>query len=148
MQSSSFDIQLISQRQEEFIQMLNEPLTEDPPSGGQAASQAAAPGQQQGTPGQDAPAAVGEQAAPPGVSYIQITQTEKEAIERVRLQKNRPLYLHMQIAHFRSHVIPLRNVLLFKYLHMKESTPKSTITWSEMGTTNNQGKEVYCMRVH
>ena len=35
------------------------------------------------------------------------------------------------------HVIPLRNVLLFKYLHMKESTPKSTITWSEMGTTMN-----------
>ena len=50
----------------------------------------------------------------------------------------------MQIAHFRSHVIPLRNVLLFKYLHMKKSTPKSTITWSEVGTTNNQGKEVYC----
>ena len=26
---------------------------------------------------------------------------------------------------------------------MKESTPKSTITWSEMGTTNIEGKEVY-----
>ena len=26
---------------------------------------------------------------------------------------------------------------------MKESPPKSTITWSEMGTTNNEGKEVY-----
>ena len=31
----------------------------------------------------------------------------------------------------------------FKYLHLKESTPKSTVTWSEMGTTNNEGKEVY-----
>ena len=56
---------------------------------------------------------------------------------------NSPLYLRMQIAHFRPHVISLRNVLLSKYLHIKESTPKSTITWSEMGTTNNEGKEVY-----
>ena len=56
---------------------------------------------------------------------------------------NRPLYLRMQIAHFRSHIIPLRNVLLFKCLHMNDSTPKSGITWSEMGTTNNEGKEVY-----
>ena len=48
---------------------------------------------------------------------------------------NKPLDLGMQIAHFRSHVIPLRNVLLFKYLHMKESTPKSTITWPEVYST-------------
>ena len=60
------------------------------------------------------------------------------------MKSNRSLYLRMQIVHLRSHVIPLRNVLLFKYLHIKESTPKSTITWSEMGTTNNEGKEVYC----
>lgn len=64
--------------------MLNEPVPEDASSGGQAAPPAAAPGQQQATPGQDAPSAEGEQAAPPGVSYIHITQTEKEAIERVR----------------------------------------------------------------
>ncbi|XP_031562865.1 UV excision repair protein RAD23 homolog A-like isoform X2 [Actinia tenebrosa] len=80
-QSNPQLLQLISQRQEEFIQMLNEPVPEDASS----AQPAAAQGRQQGTPGQVAPSAEGDQAAPPpGVSYIHITQTEKEAIERLK----------------------------------------------------------------
>jgi hypothetical protein len=66
--------------------MLNEPIPESTPSGEQSAPTppaAAAQGQQQDTPAPDAPSAEGDQAAPPGVSYIHITQPEKEAIERV-----------------------------------------------------------------
>ena len=49
----------------------------------------------------------------------------------------------MQIAHFRSQIIPLRNVLLFKYLHMKEPTPKSGITdlkWAQQTTKVKRSK--------
>lgn len=62
--------QLISQRQEEFIQMLNEPIPE-----GEGDTPASAQGRDTTGPGGQQP--------PPGVSYIQITPTEKEAIERV-----------------------------------------------------------------
>ena len=58
--------QQISQHQELFIQMLNEPMGE----GGE--------GPEVGELG-----AVGEEGAP--VNYIQVTPQEKEAIERVRL---------------------------------------------------------------
>jgi hypothetical protein len=59
---------MISQNQERFIQMLNEPV-----EAGEVSDQAQGGG---------LPPTGG---APPGSGYIQVTPSEKEAIERVRV---------------------------------------------------------------
>ncbi|KXJ11018.1 UV excision repair protein RAD23 homolog A [Exaiptasia diaphana] len=74
-QSNPELLQLISQRQEEFIRMLNAPA----PPGTASGTPATAQGQDVPAPGDQ-----GGQQPPPGVSYIQITPTEKEAIERLK----------------------------------------------------------------
>jgi len=55
-------LQLINQHQQEFIQLINEPV--------------------QGTPGIP-PGLMGQPSGPPGSNYIQVTQDEKAAIERL-----------------------------------------------------------------
>lgn len=75
-QSNPQLLQLISSNQEQFISMLNEPTQGD-------ASQPQAPGQR-AEEGEQAPAQAGGQAAPPGMTYLQITPQEKEAIERLK----------------------------------------------------------------
>lgn len=57
-----YDLQQITQHQERFVQMLNEPRAGDP-AGHEAESEG--------------------QGSPPGTNYIQVTPQEKEAIERV-----------------------------------------------------------------
>lgn len=59
-------LQMISQNQERFIQMLNEPM-----EGGEVSDQAQGGGLPPG-------------GAPPGSGYIQVTPSEKEAIERLK----------------------------------------------------------------
>lgn len=75
-QSNPQLLQLISNNQQQFISMLNEPSQGD-------ASQPQAPGQPEGE-GEQAPAQAGGQAAPPGMTYVQITPQEKEAIDRLK----------------------------------------------------------------
>lgn len=75
-QSNPQLLQLISSNQEQFISMLNEPIQGD-------ASQPQAPGQR-AEEGEQAPAQAVGQAAPPGMTYVQITPQEKEAIERLK----------------------------------------------------------------
>ncbi|KAK3747592.1 hypothetical protein QZH41_015819 [Actinostola sp. cb2023] len=70
-------LQLISQRQQEFIRMLNEPIPANIEQRAQGASPPAA------AQGQDVPAPEGR-GGQQGFSYIQITPTEKEAIERLK----------------------------------------------------------------
>ena len=68
-------LQLISENQQQFISMLNEPVGGD-------TTQSQAPAQPAGVEAEQAPDQARGQ-APPGVTYVQITQQEKEAIERV-----------------------------------------------------------------
>ena len=64
-------VQLISQNQQEFIRMINEPVP-----AGQGGQQGAVGGQQLGAQGQGTP-----------YTTIQVTAEEKEAIERVNPTK-------------------------------------------------------------
>lgn len=70
---------MISQNQERFIQMLNEPA-----EGGDVSDQAQGGGL--------LPAG-----APPGSGIIQVTPSEKEAIERVSVQHSMPAMLIINI---------------------------------------------------
>lgn len=77
-------LQEISNHQEQFIQMLNEPNPEAVPAGGGGG--AGGVGGAGGTGGMAGDPAGGGQ-----MSYIQVTPQEKEAIERVRSSTARSL---------------------------------------------------------
>ncbi|XP_072173315.1 UV excision repair protein RAD23 homolog A-like [Diadema setosum] len=77
-------LQVINQHQEEFIALINQP--NQPQSGQQAPSQPAGnqpPAQQAG--GQGGGPAIGVSADQPGVTYIELTPEERDAIERLKV---------------------------------------------------------------
>lgn len=88
-QSNPELLQIINQNQEAFIEMLNEPAPEGevPPASGNPPSQApAAPAQGSGTGGGGTGGGPGipPGGAEPGVNYIQVTPSERAAIERLK----------------------------------------------------------------
>lgn len=80
-------LQLINEHQNEFYNMINEPVEGSAAGGATEALGGGGGGSTPSTGGQG-----GAPRAPPGTSYIQVTPQEREAIDRVRFKFSSSLY--------------------------------------------------------